>query len=346
MENGESMERQVWRIDRAGSLNRLHLKTETLVDPEHKEATISVKAVGLNFADIFACLGLYSATPKGSFIPGLEFAGIVEKCPNNSFQVGDHVMGVTRFGAYATRLNIDTRYLKLLPRSWSFAEGCAFPAQGATALYALKNLGGFQEGQTALVHSAAGGVGLFALDIIRKLGGHSIATIGSPEKKAFLARRAGLSENQILVRNEKTFARDLKTALSGRRLDVVLDSVGGEYFQPAFDIMGPGGRYILFGFASMMPQGKRPNYLKLAWKYLRRPRLDPLELISLNKTFSGFNLIWLWDRIDELSGLMDELLTMLDRPPTVSHRFGFENAKDAMILFQSGKTTGKVVLEI
>ena len=96
--------RDVWRIHRAGSLNRLRRDTEELGAPPPGHARVAVGAVGLNFADLAACLGLYSATPKGPFVPGLEFAGTVEAVGDGVTTVasGDRVIGLTRFGGYAT----------------------------------------------------------------------------------------------------------------------------------------------------------------------------------------------------------------------------------------------------
>jgi len=94
---------------------------------------VRVEAIGLNFADVFACLGLYSATPPGPFVPGLECAGVVEalgpprageEAAATAVAPGDRVMVLTRFGGYATALNVDTRYLVTIPSGWSMAEGC------------------------------------------------------------------------------------------------------------------------------------------------------------------------------------------------------------------------------
>jgi len=151
------MNRFVHRIAKAGSLDDLKMISEDLAEPSDREVTVEVKAVGLNFADVFALVGLYSATPKGSFIPGLEFSGNILKIGKSitNFKVGDKVMGVTRFGGYASHLNIDTSYIYYLPKNWSYSEGAGFIAQALTAYYALIPLGNIQEGSTVLIHSAA-----------------------------------------------------------------------------------------------------------------------------------------------------------------------------------------------
>ena len=127
--------RDVWRIHQPGSLNRLRRETDELEPPGSGHARVAVGAIGLNFADVFACLGLYSATPKGAFVPGLEFAGTVEAVGDGVRVVapGDQVIGLTRFGGYATHVDADARYLRPLPAGWSFADGAAMPVQAITA---------------------------------------------------------------------------------------------------------------------------------------------------------------------------------------------------------------------
>ncbi|MEQ9364975.1 MAG: zinc-binding dehydrogenase [Leptospirales bacterium] len=350
--------RRIWKIAKAGSIDRLRLvENDELPPPGAGEARVAVRAIGLNFADLFALQGLYSATPSGEFTPGLEFSGVIEDvgpppaggARHSVLKAGDRVMGAIRFGAYAERLNADTRYLRLIPEAWDFAEGAALPAQGLTAYYALRELGNLKPGQLVLIHSVAGGVGLLALEMVRKMDALAIGTIGTPEKISFLRESAGMDAATILVRDPRRFDEQLADALQAvdrPGFDLVLDAVAGEYFQPAFDRLRAAGRLILFGSATMMSHASRPNYFTLAWRYLRRPRLDPIEMISANKSCMAFNLIWLWDRIEELTRLYDEMLALDLSPPHVGRRFAFEDAHQALRYFQSGKSVGKVVLEI
>jgi alcohol dehydrogenase len=356
------MQRKSWQIAKAGALERLALLDSDLAEPAPDEVIVATRAIGLNFADIFACLGLYSATPRGAFVPGLEFSGIIHKTGSavRKWKKGQKVMGVTRFGAYTTHVSIKQDYILPLPARWSFAEGAALLAQGLTAYYALFELGNFKKGQLALVHSAAGGVGLLALDLIQKAGGHAIATIGSPAKAALLEERCQLDAAQIIVRNKNTFKSDLSQALANfiriksapksesaqQGLDLILDSVMGPYFWPGYNHLNAGGRLVLFGAADLMPAGQRPNYLKLGFSYLKRPRLDPLEMISENKSVMPFNLIWMWDRIDQFKSMAGDLLKLKIRPPHIGHLYPFEKAGEALRFFQSGQSTGKVILEV
>ncbi|MFK7933569.1 MAG: alcohol dehydrogenase catalytic domain-containing protein, partial [Saprospiraceae bacterium] len=129
------MQRQSWQTKaksnnklKTGDINNLKIVHENLSDPAADEVTVQVKAIGLNFADIFAIWGLYSATPEGFFIPGLEYASEKKKVGKNvtNVKVGDRVMGITRFGAYTTHLNIDSRYVIPLPADWDFSSGAAY----------------------------------------------------------------------------------------------------------------------------------------------------------------------------------------------------------------------------
>lgn len=351
------MTRDVWRIDRAGSLDRLTRRTEELADPAPGEARVLVHAVGLNFADIFACLGLYSATPTGSFVPGLEFAGVVEAVGaaasggsgDSAIRPGDRVVGLTRFGGYATALNAAVRALRPLRAGWTFLQGAALPAQALTAWYGLVRLGAIERGHVVLLQSAAGGVGLNALTMMDALGARPIAVVGRDDKRRWLVEHRGLNPDAVILRNRRTFAADLDRALravGADGFDLVFDAVGGPFLRPAYGRLRPEGRLVVYGAADFMSRGARVNYISLAWRYLRRPRLDPLRLIDQNRSVMGFNLIWLWDRAERLAEAWDAIEVLIGTPPLVGRRFAFGDAPAALRHLQSGESIGKVVLEV
>jgi NADPH:quinone reductase-like Zn-dependent oxidoreductase len=343
--------RMVWRIGRAGSLDRLAREEDQLAVPGAGEARVSVRAIGLNFADIFACLGLYSATPKAPFVPGLEFAGTIDAVGPGvqRWLAGDRVVGLTRFGAYATDVTVDASYLHPLPADWTFSQGAAFPVQALTAWYAVDRLGACASGEAVLVHSAAGGVGLNALALLRARGARVIATVGRESKREFLVEHASLAPGQVIVRDRRRFGAQLDEALAANGLpgfDVVLDAVGGPFLKPAYRRLRPAGRYVIYGSADMMPPSSRPNWLRLAAQYLARPRIDPLAMIEHNKSMAGFNLIWLWNQVDRLASAYEALARDITTPPLVGRRFSFDDAPAALRFLQSGESVGKVVLEV
>lgn len=337
------MKRRSYRINKAGSIKDIKLVEENLSEPSNNEVTIEVKAIGLNFADLFAIHGLYSATPKESFIPGLEYSGnIIAKGKDvNGFNVGDKIMGAIRFGAYTSHLNIDYRYILKLPEGWSFEEGASFIVQSLTAYYSLVELGNIKNNYTVLIHSAAGGVGIYANRIAKIFNAFTIGTIGSERKRNFLINEG---YDEIIVRRDN-FHKQLENALSGRRLNLVLESIGGNIFRDSFDLLAPSGRIMIYGGAQFMTHSARPNLFKIIPKFLTRPKVDPLSLSNTNKSIMGFNLIYLWDRPDDLMKMAGEVLNMNLERPHIGKVFSFDHLIRALRYFQTGKNIGKVVIK-
>jgi len=337
--------RRVYRMAQAGSIQNLKRLSESLELPKADEVSVRVRAIGLNFADIFAMQGLYSATPRGSFIPGLEFSGEIFAVGDEvtAWQVGDKVMGVTKFGGYASHLNIHHRYVIPLPEGWSFAEGAGFLVQGLTAYYALTELGNLQPGMTVLIHSAAGGVGILANRICKKLGAYTIGTVGQATKIDFL--RKGESYDAVILR-DKDFTEKLQFALDGRSLGLIMECIGGKILEQGWKALAPMGRMVVYGNASFTSHGARPNYLRLIWKYLQRPKIDPLRLPTENKSLLGFNLIYLYEQTDMMHLLLNKLQALELKPQHIGHVYSFDRMHEAIHLFQSGKTVGKVVVKL
>ena len=341
---GNKMKRRSYRIRKVGSLNNLKLTDEEIGNPIGNEVQVEVKAIGLNFADVFTIFGLYKAAPKEDFIPGLEFSGIVSAAGNavDDIKVGDKVMGSVRFGSYTTHLNIDRRYVTALPEGWTFEEGASFIVQALTAYYALVPLGGLKTGQTVLIHSAAGGVGIYANRIAKKFSAYTIGTVGNPSKVDLLKAEG---YDDVIVRNGQ-FRKQLAGKLNGKQLDIVMDAVGGRVQKESFDFLTTTGRMVAYGLSQFASPGTRPNYLKLALQYITMPRYHTLTLIESNKSILGFNLIWLYDRVDMLKAMVDEIQALKLKKPFVGSVFTFDELKDAINAFQGGKTTGKVVIKV
>ena len=335
---------QSYRVFKPGSLKRLKFVSEELGAPGKGQVTVDVKAIGLNYADIFAIIGLYSATPKEPFIPGLEYAGIVTAVGEDvtDFKVGDKVMGVTRFGGYTSRLNIDYRYIIALPANWSFEEGAAFPVQVLTAYYALITLGNLQKGQAVLIHSAAGGVGLLANRIAKKMGAYTIGVVGS-ESKFDILRKEGY--DKYLIRSNN-FKKEVTAALEGRELNLVMETTGNKYFHWSYDLLAPMGRVVSYGSAQFTPSGQAPFYPLLILKYLFRPRVDPLSMIKANKSLMAFNLIWLYEKADIMKELLDEIFKLNLPAPLVGRTYEFKELPQALIDFKAGDTIGKLVVKV
>ena len=337
------MKRKAYRL-KAGNLKNLKIAREDLPPPGPEEVTVATRAIGLNFADVFAIWGLYGATPKGSFVPGLEYSGVIVAvgAEVKGVKIGDRVMGTTRFGAYTTHLNIDQRYVIPLPKEWDFPTGAAFLVQVLTAYYGLLRLGDLQKGQTVLIHSAAGGVGIFANRIAKRYDAFTIGSVGSDRKVDFLKKEG---YDRVIVRG-KDFAERLRESLETRELNLVMECIGGKIFEIGYDQLAPMGRMIVYGSARYASPGNRPNYPRMIYQFLTRPKIDPQKMIELNKGILGFNLIWLYEKADLMHEILGEIAELELAPPHVGHQFTFAQLPEAIRLFQTGQTIGKIVINV
>jgi alcohol dehydrogenase len=256
---------------------------------------------------------------------------------------GDKVMGATKFGGYASHINIHHRYVLPLPAAWSFKEGAGFLVQGLTAYYALTVLGNLQPGMTVLIHSAAGGVGIMANRICKRCDAYTIGTVGSAKKVDFLRQEEGY--DNVIVR-DNNFQGKLLSALGDRPLQLVMECIGGKILKQGWKAMAPMGRMVAYGSASFTSHGDKPDWLKLYWKYLNRPKIDPLRLPTQNKSLMGFNLIYLYEQTDMMHEMLTALQALQLRPQHIGHVFRFEEMHKAIHLFQKGETVGKVVVEV
>jgi alcohol dehydrogenase len=259
------------------------------------------------------------------------------------WKVGDKVMGVTRFGGYVSHLNLHHRYVISLPVGWSFEEGAGFLVQGLTAYYALTELGNLQPGMTVLIQSGAGGVGILANRICKKYGAYTIGSVGEAAKTDFLQKQEAY--DAVIVRDDD-FHKKLIMALGDRPLRLVMECIGGKILKQGWEAMAPMGRMVVYGNASFSSPGSSPNYPRLIWKYLQRPKVDPLRLPTSNKSLMGFNLIYLYEQTDMMHHLLQRLQALELKPQHIGHVFNFEAMHDAIRLFQKGKTVGKVVVKV
>jgi NADPH2:quinone reductase len=236
------------RIHQTGGPEVMRLEEAELPPPGKGEVRLRQHAVGVNFIDIYQRTGFY---PPASlpFTPGNEGAGeVVEAGPSvEGFKRGDRVAYVSSGGAYAEERNIEARILFKLPRAISYETGAAMMLKGLTAQYLLRQTYHLNEGDTALVHAAAGGVGLILCQWGKALGATVIGTVGSPEK-AKLAKKAG-AKHTILYR-EEDFAKRVSEITKGGKCHVVYDGVGKATFPASLDCLKPFGMFVSFGSAS------------------------------------------------------------------------------------------------
>lgn len=341
-----------YTIRAPGGFGALQLEEVADPAPAAGQALVDVRAVGVNFADCIARMGLYESAKrlKGwPLTPGFEVAGVVRAVGAGVTDLapGDAVIGVTVFDAYQSAVALPRAQLFRLPAGWSFADGAGFPTAFLTAWYALHELAGLRAGQVLLVHSAAGGVGQALCQLGRRAGATVIGVVGAPDKIA-AARAAGAAH---VIDKSGTDLWPAVARLAPRGCDVVCDANGPATLQASYDHLAPGGRLVVYGFHTMFAKGGRgrPDWLRLALGWLRTPRFSPLDMTTSNRSVLAFNLSFMGERLDVLGRAMQELLDAAaagELAPLPSRTLPFAAAAEAHRALESGATTGKLVLEV
>ncbi len=336
--------RQVW-ITKAGPPEVLQIKELPLIVPRNGEVRIRVAAAGVNFADILGRMGIYGDAPPLPYVPGYEVAGTVEKLAQGvvGLKEGDEVLALTRFNGYSEAVCVP--YQQVFKRlEWmSVDDAAALPVNYLTAYVILVVMGSLRAGDRVLIHQAAGGVGLAALDICRILGAETFGT-ASPHKHEVL-RQKGL-DHPIDYRNED-YERVLNDQFNGKGLDVILDPLGGRDWKKNYRLLAPTGRLIHFGLSTLAP-GKRRSLLRAGRALATLPFYTPLGLMRDNKGVLGVNLAHLWDESERLASWMEQLQTWYDEAlfrPTIDRSYFFNQAAEAHHYIQNRENVGKVLLK-
>ncbi|MGZ5038014.1 MAG: NADPH:quinone oxidoreductase family protein [Usitatibacter sp.] len=217
-------------------------------EPGKGEVKLAVHAAGLNFADTLMIAGKYQEKPELPFSPGMECAGEVLEVGEGvtGLVPGDRVMAVTGHGGMAEQVIAAADRVFRIPGAMTFEQAAAFPVVYGTVYYALVDRARLQPGETLLVHGAAGGVGLVAVEMGKLLGARVVATAGSDEKVA-LAKRHGADGG---INYSTQVVKDAVKALAPEGADVVFDPVGGDVFDQSLRCIAADGRILVIGFAS------------------------------------------------------------------------------------------------
>lgn len=332
-----------------GGFDRLVLETHPTPSPKADEVLVTTRAIGVNFADCVVRMGLYESAKEyvgWPITPGFEFAGVVSALGSNvtDLEVGAPVFGVTRFGGYASELCVPRRQVLPLPKSLDFKQAATFPTVFLTAWYALYELVRLRPGMQVLVHSAAGGVGGALVQLAKLAGCEVTGVVGSP-RKVEIAR--GHGADVVIDKSTQDLWREAERA-APKGYHFVLDANGPETLRQSYAHVRPGGRLVIYGFHTMLHKGSgRPNWLKLAWDFLRTPRFSPFEMTDKNRGVLAFNLSYLFDEVELFSGALDFLVNGLESgrlSPLPVTEYPLERASDAHRALQSGETVGKLAL--
>lgn len=232
-----------------GPARDLVLEDATSPVPKKNEILLDVHAAGVNFPDTLIIQGKYQFQPPLPFSPGGEAAGVISAVGEKagSFKVGDRVMALTGWGAFAEQVAVPFYNVMPIPEHMDFATAAAFGMTYGTSMHALKQRGQLQPGETLLVLGASGGVGLAAVEIGKAMGARVIAAASSAEKLA-IAKAAGADE--LINYSQASLKDEIKRLTGGQGADVIYDPVGGELFDQAVRGLAWQGRLLVVGFAS------------------------------------------------------------------------------------------------
>jgi len=318
---------EVWEIETIRGAPSLASRPEPV--PAKGESLVRVMAAGLNFADLLMIDGSYQSRPPLPYVPGLEFAGIVESVgPETSgLAIGTRVLGTCGSGALAGFVCVPTARLSPLPDDMDFAEAAGFPIAYGTSHLALGHKARLQPGETLFVTGSAGGVGLTAVEIGKRLGARVIASARGADRLA-VAKAAGAD---VLIDSEAPGLKEALRAEGG--VDVVYDTVGGPAFDAALRACKPDGRLLAIGFASGQV-----------------PQIPANLLLVKNLTVTGFWYGGYEAHAPEVvAASMTELLRWRAAKkirPHVSHILPFEAFPEGLALLRDRKATGKVVIRV
>jgi NADPH:quinone reductase len=309
-------------------LSTLKLEARDVPSPGKGEVKVRLRAASVNFPDILMVQGKYQLKPELPFSPGMEGAGDVVAVGDGVARVkaGDKVVVGSRFGCYAEEIVVPEGAVRALPSGFDYAKGAAYPAAYLTAYVGLVRRGLLQRGETLLVHGAAGGVGLAAVDLGKLLGARVIATASTEEKRAFLKNYGA---DHVLP--PSGFRETVKELTGGRGADVVYDPVGGDVFDESVRCIAFDGRLLVIGFTS----GRIPTVS------VNMPLIKGFSVVGVRageygrqfpaKGVENIRTIDAWASEGKIR-------------PHVCATFPLEGAHEAMAMLQNRQVIGKVVL--
>ncbi len=326
MESKASM--KAIQVKQVGGPEAMEVVELAVPQPKANEAVVKLAASGVNFIDVYNREGRYKAPLP--FVLGQEGAGVVTNvgAEVKSVKVGNRVAWTALLGAYAEYAAVPADRLVPIPQGVSDHQAAAAMLQGMTAHYLSHDTYPLKHGETALVHAAAGGVGLLLVQMAHNIGARVIATV-STEEKAKLARDAGADE--VILYTQADFESETKRFTGGKGVDVVYDSVGKTTFDKGLNILRPRGMMVLFGGSSgAVPPFDLINLTQKGSLFVTRPSLG--------------NYISTREDLVARSGAVFGMMAAGKLKLRIEHTYPLAEAQQAHRDLEGRKTTGKLLL--
>jgi len=312
-------------------------------EPDPNQVLVQVEGFGLNYADVMARNGLYKEAPKIPFVPGYEIVGMVTDrgaAVPEKF-LGKRVVGFTRFGGYADFALADYRAIAELPEDIPGGEACALATQYCTAYYMTDYLSRLHDGEIALIHACAGGVGTALTQLCKRNGLKVVGLCSSPQKIDYLEK---MGVDLPINYKEVNYAQAIEQAYGKRKMDLIFNTVAGKSFKNDLKLLAHGGRMFCFGGAAR--SGQRAHIINDLGFLLKTGFISPLFMMMKSQAVLGVNMLRLADhRIDIIGHCLHALVDLWERNeirPQVGATFKAKDIAAAHELLESGSSTGKI----
>jgi NADPH:quinone reductase-like Zn-dependent oxidoreductase len=256
---------------------------------------------------------------------------------------GERVVVITRFGGQADTVVVPAHQAQPVPEGMGFEAAAALPVNYLTAWHMIFAVGHLPPGGSVLVHSAAGGVGIAAVQLARTVPGVTILGTASAAKHAVL-REEGC--HHPIDPRAADAAEGVRRITGGRGVDLVLDALGGADWRKGYGLLRPAGMLVAFGWTHMA-SGERRSLLNVARQFVSLPRFSPLELMEDNRGVAGVNLLHLWGETERMTAELRAVLDLARRGevrPRIDSTFPFHRAAEAHRRLQSRQSVGKILL--
>jgi NADPH:quinone reductase-like Zn-dependent oxidoreductase len=312
--------------------------------PAKGQVRVRVKACGLNFSDFMARLGLYPDAPPMPCVLGYEVAGEIDALGEavSDFNIGDRVMAITPFGGHADLVCVLADKTALLPADLDFNHAAAIPVNYLTAYHALFHVGNVKPSQSILIHMAAGGVGIAALQLCMTV--PNLTTYGTASSAKHDAIRKHGCDYPIDYRSHD-YADEVMRLSQQKGVDLILDALGGNDWKKGYDLLAPMGKLVVFGSANMA-SGNEYDQARVIDEFMST-NFNPAALMNHNRSLCGVHMGRLWNQTHNIKTDLNTLVKLYQEgriSPQVDSVYGFDNAADAYARMQKRQNIGKIVL--
>ncbi|TVY80960.1 Highly reducing polyketide synthase FUM1 [Lachnellula suecica] len=322
-------------VEKKGIIDTLHWMQFTEPELGAEEVIVETRAIGMNFKDVLISMGIVDAQRSDSSGLGCECAGFIRKVGSavKRLAPGDRVV-VQATGTLETRVKANSKLCVRIPDDLSFEDAATMPVVYGTVVHSVMDLGHLEKGQTILIHSAAGGVGIAAIQIAQYVGAEIYLTVGNEDKVKYLMDTYGIARDHIFHSRDASFLPDILRATNGRGVDMVLNSLSGDLLHASWQCVADYGKMLEIGKRDFIGQGKLS-----------------MNVFEANRSFFGIDLaVMAEERPDTIHKLLNKVLQLYIagaiKPVRPIKVFEAPKIKEAFRYMQQGSHMGKIVLRM